>query len=292
MRVLTLYAPAKVNLTLDIKGKRADGYHDIDSIFQSVTVFDDVTLRLSDNIKVTTSMSQIADDETNLAYRAATAFAKAVSSDIKAEISIKKRIPTEAGLGGGSSDAAAVLVGLNELTNSKLTKSELCEIGATLGADVPFCILGGTKRASGIGTEFADAPKLNDGLFAIIKPSFGISSKEAYARWDDLNISQRGKTDDMINALASADLRSIGNCMSNSFEYAMPYKDELWSIKERIMQCGAVGCCMTGSGSAVVGLFDMAAKREIIKENCKDLGAILFAVPTYQGAVIAGEKII
>ncbi len=292
MRTVTLFAPAKVNLTLDIVSKRDDGYHIIDGIFQSITLFDEVSIRLCDEIKVTTSNENIADDNTNLAYRAAVAFASATGCDTGALISIKKRIPTEAGLGGGSSDAAAVLVGLNELTNARLSQEDLCKIGEKIGADVPFCIVGGTKRASGIGTEFTDVKKLDDGLFVIVKPPFGVSSTEAYKRWDALEFATKCTTNEMTLALESENLSSIAECMSNSFETVVDESEKIKNIKNLLLNCGAHGSCMTGSGSAVIGLFDTEISREYIKKELCDIGEIFFAVPTYQGAVIAWEKIL
>ena len=173
-------APAKINLFLDIRGKRSDGYHIVSMVMQSISLCDEITASRTDDgdIKIVCSDENIPLDETNTVYKAVELFFKETEKENKGiEIKIKKNIPTEAGLGGGSTDAAAVLHALNKLYDTELSRKELAEIGAEIGADVPFCVYGGTMSASGIGTILSPLPDLPECYLVIVKPNIGVCTK-------------------------------------------------------------------------------------------------------------------
>ena len=175
-------APAKINLFLDIRGKRSDGYHIVSMVMQSISLCDEITVSRTDDgdIKIVCSDENIPLDETNTVYKAVELFFKETEKENKGiEIKIKKNIPTEAGLGGGSTDAAAVLHALNKLYDTELSRKELAEIGAEIGADVPFCVYGGTMSASGIGTILSPLPDLPECYLVIVKPNIGVCTEQA-----------------------------------------------------------------------------------------------------------------
>lgn len=255
---LTVKANAKLNLTLDVVGKKDDGYHLLETVMQSVSLHDTITLKddRSESITVTTSNPDIADDESNLAYRAAKAFFEATGiKNPGVEIRIKKRIPTEAGLAGGSADAAGVLVGLNELFSAGLEVDALCDIGERLGADVPFCIVGGTVLASGIGNILSPIPTLEDCFFVVAKPESSVSTANAYALVD----SYKGEllhpnSISLSEHICGGDIKAVARGCVNVFEQALELKEST-AIKELMLEEGALGACLTGSGSAVFGIF-------------------------------------
>ncbi len=265
-------APAKVNLFLDIRGKRSDGYHIVSMVMQSVSLFDEITVSDTDSgeIKIVCSDEAVPLDESNTVYKAVELFFKETEKENKGiEIKIKKNIPTEAGLGGGSTDAAAVLFALNTMFDTELSRKELAEIGAEIGADVPFCVYGGTMSASGIGTILSPLPDLTECYFVIVKPEIGICTKEAYEKSDSPEFSVIKGMDKITEAICEANIKSVAKNLYNKFEVvtALP---EVEAIKEAMLKCGALGASMTGSGSAVFGIFD----NENMRDDCaKELEA-------------------
>lgn len=256
---ITMLAPAKINLTLDITGRREDGYHLIHTIMQAVDYTDEVrvSLREAGGIRLTVSDPTLPADARNTAYRAAAAFLATVDLEEAlpgVDIHVTKRIPMEAGLAGGSADAAAVLTALNWLTDAHMTAEELCEIGQTVGADVPFCILGGAAAATGIGTILSPLPFLPACWLVIAKPDCGVSTAEAYRLVDGADIPHRPHQFAMTDALCGGDLEAAGRELCNVFEYALDLP-EVRDIKAVMRRHGTLGCQMTGSGSAVFGLF-------------------------------------
>ena len=256
---VTVKANAKLNLTLDVVGKRDDDYHLLESVMQSVSLSDTVTVKTDDSgeISVSTSDDSIADDKTNIAWRAADAFFRATGDKCAGlDIRIKKRIPTGAGMGGGSADGAAVILALDEIYNTRLDEDELCDIGEQVGADIPFCLTGGTMLARGTGNILSPLPNLEDCWFVIVKPEISISTAAAYRAIDEKG-GLRGYLDNeqLCEEICSHDLEAVGKLLGNVFEQVTDIP-EIEAIKKKMISAGAVGACMTGSGSAVFGLFD------------------------------------
>lgn len=247
---LALTANAKLNLYLDITGTRGDGYHLIETVMQSVSLSDIVTIETGrTDVSVSCSDPLIPDGEDNICHKAALVYLRAVGSDEGAEIRVEKRIPSGAGMGGGSADAAAVLLGLNRAYGGALTDTELSRIAAEVGADVPFCLCGGTKLCKGIGEIVESAAPISGIAFLAVKPPFSCSTKEAYARYDSAPVPAR-------NALGGFEAgERFYEGLYNVFEEL--YADERISrIKRTLIEAGALGASLTGSGSAVFGVFE------------------------------------
>ncbi len=256
---LTVSAPAKINLFLDITGKRNDGYHLLSTVMQAVTLCDDVTVITDEDgsgIKVTCSDSEIPCDSSNTAYRAAEEFFAATGiKEQGVTIKIKKRIPSGAGMAGGSTDAAAVLFALNEIFETSLETQELADIAEKIGADVPFCVCGGTMNCSGIGNIMSPLPDMPECSIVVVKPEFKISTAEAYRRSDELGYENPKKSDALISGICNGRVRTVAENLYNRFE-DITGSDEIESIKKALTDYGACGAIMTGSGSAVFGLFE------------------------------------
>ena len=268
---MKIEAYAKINLTLDIVGKRPDGYHDLIMIMQSVGLHDDVRVNLNDSSKITVKSSSalLADDESNIAYKAAKAYFEYSGMPLRGvEIQIEKNIPMEAGMAGGSADGAAVIRALNELCGTGYSDEILWEIGVKVGADVPFCITGGTMLSEGKGEILSSLPKMSDfrnqPVILLCKPDIGVSTGKAYAAVDSCDSERivRPDTEGMKKALREMDTVDVAKKLSNVFEQVLNL-DECNSIKSVMLESGALGACMTGSGTTVFGIFDDAvtAKR-------------------------------
>lgn len=277
----TFNAYAKLNLLLDIIKKRGDGYHDISSVMQSISLHDEINIDISSSkqneIKVSCvnagDFSSVKWDESNLVYKAAalllTDCGQALKSPVSLNISVKKNIPAGAGMGGGSADAAAVLKGLNELLGLDLSVDKLCELGKRLGADVPFCLVGGTALCEGIGERITSLPSPGKVPCVILKPEISLSTKEIYDITDTyIDLPGHPDTGKMIAALNSnhrnAFTASCGNFMEPAAIKLCPIINDL---KKQLTDAGAVLSMMTGSGSAVFGLFtdENAAKKAFEK---------------------------
>ena len=256
-----LQARAKINWTLDIVSQRADGYHLMDMLMQPVTLADDVVLLPADEITLTTGGSPLLPaDEKHLAYRAAMALKQHTGYPVGAAIHVEKRIPVGAGMGGGSADAAGVLIGLNRLWELHLPQEALEAIGLTLGADVPFCIRGGLTRTTGIGEVMADLPCGKTWPLVVIQPCEGLSTKEIFTAYHEGVVDVRPDNDAAARALAAGDEASLSAAMANVMQ---PVSEERRpGIAEAIRALeaqGAFAARMTGSGSAVFGAFADAA---------------------------------
>lgn len=260
MTILTEGAFAKINLTLDVLGRRDDGYHDLCSVMQSVSLHDDVELELDTGKpwSLVCDREDVPQNETNLAWRAAKLFFERFGDAPDGlEIRITKRIPAQAGLAGGSADAAAVLRALNRYRGYPLSVYALCELGAELGSDVPFCVLCGTALAEGRGERLTKLPDAPEMFYVICKPEVSFSTPELFARLDAASIGKRPDTTSMRAALQRGDMEKIGENLCNVFEpVALAEHLELNYIKSIMMSYGAYGAQMTGSGSAVYGIFD------------------------------------
>lgn len=273
---VTVKAPAKINLTLEVLGKRPDGYHSIASVMQSVDLCDTVTVSENDSGKVTVSCSYegVPCDDSNICAKAAYRFFEHIRSDVfGVHIHIDKIIPTQAGLAGGSADGAAVIFALNSLTDSRLTIAEMRAIGEKVGADVPFCLEGGTRLCTETGTVMKKLPAFSAKYIVISKPdAVSVSTAEAYRLVDSLK-PHPSYTDEMVKALYSRDMFMITTTIFNDFELALQIP-QVNSIKGEMLRCKAKGAGMSGSGSAVFGVF--SSKRtaekcvEKLKETCPE----------------------
>lgn len=261
-------AYAKINLTLDITGKRADGYHLLRMVMQSVSLYDRLMLSQGESgIHIFCGRGNVPCNDRNTAYKAAAAFFAFSGIEPRITITIQKYIPSQAGLGGGSSDAAAVLHALNGMYHTGYSKETLCQIGVEVGADVPFCILGGTVLAEGIGEQLTVLPALPHCYVLICKPPVGVSTKKAYALVDSAEAAG-AFSNAMLRAVRSGDIREVAKCVGNDFEKVMQL-DDVTRIKQLMNSMGALGACMTGSGSAIYGIFDDAAAAASCKESLK-----------------------
>lgn len=280
MTTLTEGAFAKLNFTLDVLDRRDDGYHDVASIMQTVSLHDDVELLLDTGNawRLACDRADVPQDETNLAWRAARLFFDRFGNEPDGlEIRITKRIPSQAGLAGGSADAAAVLRALNRHCGYPLSVYALCELGAELGADVPFCVLCGTALAEGRGERLMKLPDAPELFYVICKPDFSCPTPELFAKLDAVRIGKRPDTTTMRAALQRGDLAQIGENLCNVFEeVAVPEHLELNYIKSILMSYGAYGAQMTGSGSAVFGIFDSFEYAAVACTMLKDNYAQVF----------------
>ena len=264
MSALTLSAPAKLNLTLDILGSRPDGYHEMKMVMQSVSLADRVTLEPepAGGVRADSGLGFLPKDRKNLAVSAALAFYDALGQEPPGlRIGLEKNIPVCAGTAGGSSDAAAVLRGLNELSGAGLSPQALAEIGARVGSDVPYCVVGGTMLAEGRGEILTPLPSLPACSVVLCKPAFSISTPALFQAWDRQKRRLRPDTDGLISALDAGDLAGIAQRVYNVFEAVLPpnQRREIDRIKNALIQCGALGAAMTGSGPTVFGIFDREA---------------------------------
>lgn len=286
---LTVLAPAKLNLFLEILGKRNDNYHIVNTVMQTVSLFDEVTVWKEHNGKISVSCTDnaIPCDHTNTAYRAAEIFfADTGIENLGVGIKIKKRIPSQAGMAGGSSDAAAVLVALNEVFHTEKTLDELADMAEQVGADVPFCLYGGTTNASGIGTILSPLPDLPECYFLVVKPKINISTKAAYEKADLIGYDDCEDVESMAEAICNGALKSIGKRMYNKFEEIMAI-DKIKQIKHLMLENGALGASMTGSGSAVFGLFeDKSTAEDCFKMLEQEFEEIYILTPISEGCRI------
>ena len=265
MKTLTEKAYAKLNLSLDVVSRLDSGYHGMRMVMQSVSLCDDVTICVKEGsgvIHVHTNRFYLPVGEDNLAGKAAKAFLRRIeNSKFDVDISIRKRIPVCAGLGGGSSDAAAVLRGLNRLLNAGLTLSELEELGLQIGSDVPYCIAGGTALAEGRGEQLTALSHLSCEDVVICKPRFSVSTPELFRKIDGIALTVRPDTEGIVQAVNEGRFSDAARRVLNVFEQ-VPARGsgEIAHIRKTMTDHGALGAAMSGTGSAVFGLFDSPEK--------------------------------
>lgn len=259
-KTVTLKSYAKINLALDITNSLENGYHEIATVFQSISLCDMVSVSLNNKgiINVCTDNPLIPSDKNNIAFKAAEKFFEYVKCcEIGADIKIWKGIPSQAGLGGGSSDAAAVLKALNILTAAGISDEQLCSIGALLGADVPFCINGGTAYAEGIGEKLTALPPISDyshNFLCIAKGNSGISTAEAYKKYDIKKDLIHPDIQSVCKSLENKKLSDTFGKLGNIFEQLID-SDDVRFIKKSMLEKNALASLLTGSGSAVFGIF-------------------------------------
>lgn len=269
MRELKLKARAKINLGLDVVRKREDGYHEVRMIMQMINLYDKITLRkkAEPGITVTANLSYLPVNEDNLVYRAAKLLMDEFQVDGGLEIELQKYIPVAAGMAGGSTDAAAVMVGVNRIFQLGLNKKQLMERGVKIGADVPFCIMRGTALAEGIGEELTPLPAMPHCSLVIAKPKIHVSTKFVYGNLKVRELTEHPDIDGQVQALRENDLEQLVARMGNVLETvtipAYPVIDE---IKHTMMKYGAMGAMMSGSGPTVFGIFE---KEDKAQEVCR-----------------------
>ncbi len=266
MKELQFSAYAKINLTLDVLGKRADGYHEVEMIMQSIDLHDQISLQeQKSGIDILVNHPLVPNDEDNLAYRAASLLMETSQVNSGVRIEIAKNIPVAAGLAGGSSDAAAVLVGLNQLWNLGLSKQELMELGSQLGADVPFCILGGTVLAKGIGTELIPVESLPEIDLVLVKPEISISTKDIYSRYSPALVKRKPELKAMLTGIRERNIQTIKANLVNVLEdITLHYYPEVQRIKDQMLEMGLSSVLMSGSGPTLFALVDSSE----IAEKC------------------------
>ena len=265
MNKIQLKALGKINLGLDVLKRREDGYHEVRMIMQTVSLCDELELKKSwkEGIKVQTNLYYLPTNENNLVYKAAQLLMEEFDIRDGISIQLKKKIPVSAGMAGGSSDAAAVLWGMNQMYGLGLSCKDLMERGVKLGADVPYCILRGTALAEGIGERLTVLPPMPKCYLLIAKPGVNVSTKYVYENLhaNDLKAEQHPDVDAMIEALKEKDLAALSSRMGNVLETvtvsAYPVIDR---IKKCMMSAGALGAMMSGSGPTVFGIFDNQEK--------------------------------
>lgn len=282
-------AYAKINLMLDIVNRRTDGYHDLFMIMQSVGVYDTVTVteNKSKSISISCNIDGIPLNNKNIAWKAAETFFEVTKNKNKGiHIDIVKRIPHAAGLAGGSADGAAVLVALNKIYNTELSEADLCKIGVKIGADVPFCITGGTLLAQGIGDILSKVKPLRKCCILLAKPDFDVNTAFAYKQFDLYGKTHTPDKFGMLCAMQSRDLDAICSKMENVFEQFIEVPNRI-NIKEVIKNNHAKGFCMSGSGPTVFGIFenkeDAVKASEELKDFAKD---IMICNPVSKGCKI------
>ena len=249
-------AHGKLNLSLDVLGKNPNGYHDLRMVMQTVQFGDDldIQLRSDGQFTVDPGQSYLPADGRNLAVKAARLFLE--GTGLGADIRVVKRIPVCAGMGGGSADAAAVLRALNVLTGRDMSVEQLCQLGLQAGSDVPFCVMEGAALAEGRGERLTPLPSLPDCPIVICKPAFAISTPELFVRVDGRKSRLRPDTAGIVSAMEAGDAPGVARRLYNVFEDVLERRQgEIFSIKSALTDMGALGAAMTGSGSAVFGIF-------------------------------------
>lgn len=294
---MRLQAFAKINLGLDVLGKREDGYHEVRMIMQTIRMYDQLVMRKSvePGIHLTTNKKYIPVDENNLVWRAAKLMMDTCGIIEGVSIHLHKVIPVAAGMAGGSSDAAATLVGMNRLFHCGLSKEKLMELGVQIGADVPYCVLRGTALAEGIGEKLTVLPPMPDCWILIGKPGISVSTKYVYTTLDLNTDTVHPDIDGMKKALEDGNLYGITERMGNVLQdVTIPAYPEVERIKEQMKTLGAVNAMMSGSGPTVFGIFDNEEKAQEACQKLWESGScqqVFLTVPfnNYGGKTIDGE---
>ncbi len=255
---MTMRSYAKINITLDVLRRREDGYHEVKMIMQTVSLYDKIRVRkLKQGIRLNVNLPYLPTDNKNLAYKAAQLFFEKTGAQGGADIQIEKHIPVAAGLAGGSGNAAAVLLALNELCHTELSRERLAEIGLEIGADVPYCIYGGTMLAEGIGEILTRLPQIPQCYIVLVKPQISVSTKKVYETLDMRQVAEHPDTNGVIRALEQKDTKEIAIRMFNVLQKVTEQMHpEITEIRSRFMEFGAEGTIMSGSGPTVFGVFE------------------------------------
>lgn len=274
MDSIWINAPAKINIGLDVIRRREDGYHEVKMIMQSIRLFDRLTLTRSDTpgIRLTTNLSFLPVNEDNLVFRSARLLMDEFNIDDGLDIHLEKRIPVAAGMAGGSTDAASCMLAMNDLYKLGLSKHQLMKRGITLGADIPYCILKGTALSEGIGEKLSTIPRTPDCFILIAKPGIHVSTRFVYSNLVLDENTPHPDIDRMIGAMKRRDLKELCLHLGNILEtVTIPAHPEIASIKKCMMENGALGSLMSGSGPTVFGIYDDLDKAKAAKEKCREL---------------------
>lgn len=283
MREIRLKARAKVNISLDVVRKREDGYHDLSMIMQTVNLYDKVNIKKvkKQGIVLKTNLPFLPTDDRNLVYKVIDYMMNKYQIDKGVYVDLYKVIPIAAGLAGGSSDAAAAIKGMNQLFDLNLSIEEMMGIGKLFGADIPYCLTGGTVLAQGIGDEMTVLPDFPQCYIVISKPHASISTAFVYNNLQLDNIETRPNTELLIEAIGNKDLETISRNLVNVLEtVSIAAHPEIEDLKQILLQNGALGALMSGSGSSVFGLFDKKEAAAEAASNLKKLSWIKFAYAT------------
>ena len=264
-------AYAKVNITLDVVGKREDGYHLLKMIMQNIDIYDVITIeKIESGIEITCNKPYVPTDERNLAYKAAKLFKDTFNITSGVSINIKKNIPVAAGLAGGSTDCAAVLKIMNKLFQVNADNEKLMELGVKLGADVPYCIDGGTALCEGIGEVLTTLKPFKNHIIVLVKPPFGVSTKEVYKNFDLGRVKNHPETDKVIAYMNGDNLYEVAKNMKNLLENVTLKKHKIISsIKSEMESLGAIKAMMSGSGPTVFAFFDDMMKAQRCYDEMK-----------------------
>ena len=268
---MKIKAYAKINIALDVVGKREDGYHLLKMIMQTVDLYDVIEItKIDSDIKLICNKPYVPIDERNLAYKAAKLFKETYNIEDGVSINLIKNIPVSAGMAGGSTDAAGVLKVMNRIFNINASDEELRALGLKLGADVPYCINGGTALCEGIGEKITQLKPFNDKIVVIVKPPFGVSTKEVYKDFDLSKVIFHPRTEDIIRAMENDDIHFVSNNMKNLLENVTLRKHRvILNIKESMRSYDALGTMMSGSGPTVFAFFDDMLKAQICYDEMK-----------------------
>lgn len=259
MEEIRMKARAKINLGLDVVRKREDGYHEVRMIMQTINLYDKITLRRQERpgICVTTNLNYLPVNEDNLVYKAAMLLMDEFHVEQGLKIDLNKYIPVAAGMAGGSSDAAAVLVGTNRMFRLGLTKRQLMERAVKIGADVPYCVMRGTALAEGIGEKLTPLPPMPPCHILIAKPKVHVSTKFVYGNLKVNELKEHPDIEGQLDALEKGNLRELAARMGNVLEtVTIPEYPVIDQIKQTMLEGGALNAMMSGSGPTVFGLFD------------------------------------
>ncbi|KUO50718.1 MAG: hypothetical protein APF76_15585 [Desulfitibacter sp. BRH_c19] len=281
MNKVDLKSYAKINLCLDIVNKRLDGYHNLRSIMQTLDLCDELEIEKSQNIHIECNHPAVPLNESNLAYKAAKAIFQRAGFNGGARIKIRKNIPVAAGLAGGSSNAAAVLHGINILYNLNFTVAQLIHIAKGIGADVPYCLVGGTVLATGIGEKLNIISPINEYSIILVKPNIGVSTKQVYAKVDLNNLGSRPDIEKAIVAIEDNDLQGLLRSMGNVLEpITCSMIKEVPEIKNKMLEIGADGAHMCGSGPTVFAICSSKDKAEDICKYFKNVYSEVYLCKT------------
>ncbi|MCE5221570.1 MAG: 4-(cytidine 5'-diphospho)-2-C-methyl-D-erythritol kinase [Clostridium sp.] len=268
---MKIKAYAKINIALDVVGKREDGYHLLRMIMQTIDLYDTIEMeKTNSGIKLKCNKHYVPTDEKNLAYKAAKLFMENYSINDGVDINLIKNIPVSAGLAGGSTDAAGVLKLMNKIFNINADDEELKALGLKLGADVPYCINGGTALCEGVGEKITQLKQFKDKILVLIKPPFGVSTKEVYKNFDLSKVIFHPRIEELIKGMENDDIYFVANNMKNLLENVTLKKHRvITSIKEEVKLNDAIGTMMSGSGPTVFAFFDDMLKAQMCYDNMK-----------------------
>ena len=287
MDKLELKALGKINLGLDVLGRRENGYHDVRMVMQTLYLYDNVTLqkKSAPGIEIDSNLFYLPNDEDNIAWKAAKLLIDEFDIKDGIRIHLDKHIPVAAGMAGGSSNAAAVLYGMNQMFRLGLSQKELMERGVKLGADVPYCIMRGTVLAEGIGEKLTPLPPMPKCQILIAKPPISVSTKMVYEKLDALEITEHPDIDGILNGLARKNIHKVADCMGYVLEQVtIPVYPVIEQIKNVMKEGGAMNAMMSGSGPTVFGLFEdrQSARRAAQKIKEQKLAKQVYVTSIHQ----------